>query len=179
MTFSTCQNCIAGDPLRDQNPPLTCTTATTRYEFDSGEGETFSRQPALAYSPRKLSKQPEPSHGAFAGLDFDAAIASVGTQEPNGSQTLRWREVDSNPRSPVRSTTLSRLTPERFIGRTRRAEGDGFEPSVPREDEPRKGAVDPLTTADSKVPHHDGPAVEEGGFELLGRRPPRASFCEA
>ena len=26
-----------------------------------GEGETFSRQPALAYSPRKLSKQPEPS----------------------------------------------------------------------------------------------------------------------
>src|SRR5580693_1155205 len=37
------------------------TNATTRYEFDSGEGETFSRQPALAYSPRKLSKQPEPS----------------------------------------------------------------------------------------------------------------------
>src|SRR5260221_14140673 len=41
---------------------LHSTTATTRYEFDSGEGETFSRQPALAYSPRKLSKQPEPSH---------------------------------------------------------------------------------------------------------------------
>src|ERR1700737_3282980 len=40
---------------------LHSTTATTRYEFDSGEGETFSRQPALAYSPRKLSKQPEPS----------------------------------------------------------------------------------------------------------------------
>src|SRR5712671_5683454 len=41
---------------------LHSTTATTRYEFDSREGETFSRQPALAYSPRKLSKQPEPSH---------------------------------------------------------------------------------------------------------------------
>jgi len=40
---------------------LHSTTATTRYEFDSGEGETFSRLPALAYSPRKLSKQPEPS----------------------------------------------------------------------------------------------------------------------
>jgi hypothetical protein len=44
---------------------LHSTTATTRYEFDSGEGETFSRQPALAYSPRKLSKQPEPSQTRF------------------------------------------------------------------------------------------------------------------
>src|SRR5580692_3844421 len=44
---------------------LHSTTATTRYEFDSGEGETFSRQPALAYSPRKLSKQPGPSHPAL------------------------------------------------------------------------------------------------------------------
>src|SRR5258705_8355256 len=35
-------------------------------------------------------------------------------------------------------------------------EGDGFEPSVPREDEPRKCAVDPLTTADNQAPHHDG-----------------------
>src|SRR3982074_1339704 len=33
-------------------------------------------------------------------------------------------------------------------------EGAGFEPSVPREDEPRKGAEDPLTTAESKAPHH-------------------------
>jgi len=58
-------------------------------------------------------------------------------------------------------------------------EGDGFEPSVPREDEPRKGAVDPLTPADSKAPHHDRPAAEEGGFELLGCRPPGAPFFEA
>src|SRR5947207_2686292 len=41
---------------------LHSTIATTRYEFDSGEGETFSRQPALAYSPRNLSKCPGPSH---------------------------------------------------------------------------------------------------------------------
>ena len=40
-------------------------------------------------------------------------------------------------------------------------EGDGFEPSVPREDEPRKGAVDPLTPADSKAPHHDRPAARK------------------
>jgi hypothetical protein len=66
------------------------TNATTRYEFDSGEGETFSRQPALAYSPRKLSKQPEPSHGAFAGLDFDAAIASVeGVHVAVGGRLIR------------------------------------------------------------------------------------------
>jgi hypothetical protein len=37
------------------------TTATTRYEFYSGDGETLAGLPALAYSPRKLSKQPEPS----------------------------------------------------------------------------------------------------------------------
>jgi hypothetical protein len=37
-------------------------TATTSYEFDSGKGEPISRLPALAYSPRKLSKRPGPSH---------------------------------------------------------------------------------------------------------------------
>src|SRR6266700_217097 len=37
-------------------------TATTSYELDSGKGEPISRLPALAYSPRKLSKQPGPSH---------------------------------------------------------------------------------------------------------------------
>lgn len=37
-------------------------TATTRYELDSGKGERISRLPALAYSPRKLSKRPGPSH---------------------------------------------------------------------------------------------------------------------
>src|SRR5665213_857776 len=37
-------------------------TATTRIEFDSVKGEPFSRQPALAYYPRKLSKRPGPPH---------------------------------------------------------------------------------------------------------------------
>src|SRR6267154_3761082 len=85
------------------------------------------------------------------------------------------------PSVPRRETTLRDclLIEEVRFAADAPLEGDGFEPSVPREDEPRKGAVDPLTTVDSKVPHHDGPAVEEGGFELLGRRPPRASFCEA
>src|SRR5438132_7525864 len=40
-------------------------TATTRYEFDSGKSETISRLPALAYSPRKLSKPPGPSHSTL------------------------------------------------------------------------------------------------------------------
>src|SRR5207237_3473215 len=39
-------------------------TATTSYELDSGKGEPISRLPALAYSTRKLSKQPEPSNPA-------------------------------------------------------------------------------------------------------------------
>jgi hypothetical protein len=47
-------------------------------------------------------------------------------------------------------------------------EGDGSEPSVPREDEPRKGAVDPLTTADNKAPHHDRPAGGGRWIRTLG-----------
>src|SRR5712671_4371091 len=43
-------------------------------------------------------------------------------------------------------------------------EGDRFEPSFPREDEPRKGAVDPLTPADSKAPHRDRPAARKADF---------------
>jgi hypothetical protein len=59
-------------------------TATTRYEFDSGKSETISRLPVLAYSPRKLSKRPEPSHynerPAWldnAHRDLDAAVAEA------------------------------------------------------------------------------------------------------
>jgi hypothetical protein len=37
-------------------------STTAKIVFDSGRGETFSRQPALAYSSRNLSKRPEPSH---------------------------------------------------------------------------------------------------------------------
>src|SRR6266851_9470952 len=56
-------------------------------------------------------------------------------------------------------------------------EGDGFEPSVPREDEPRKGAVDPLTPADSKAPHHDRPAArkEDSNSSVAGHRELRFS----
>jgi hypothetical protein len=39
---------------------LHSTTATTRIDSDSGKGETISRIPALAYSPRKLSRRPGP-----------------------------------------------------------------------------------------------------------------------
>jgi hypothetical protein len=35
-------------------------TASSRIEFDSGKGETFSRRPALAYSSRNLSERPGP-----------------------------------------------------------------------------------------------------------------------
>ena len=42
-------------------------TATINYEFDSGKGEPNSRLPALAYSPRKLSKRPAPSQVAAGG----------------------------------------------------------------------------------------------------------------
>ena len=40
-------------------------TATSRIEFDSGKGETFNRQPALACSSRNLSKRPRPPHPHF------------------------------------------------------------------------------------------------------------------
>jgi hypothetical protein len=41
-------------------------TTTARIEFDSGKGETFNRLPALAYSPRDLSKRPGPPHWVSA-----------------------------------------------------------------------------------------------------------------
>src|ERR1700733_6838728 len=40
---------------------LHSTAATSRFAFDSGKGETFSRLWALAYSSRNLSKRPGPS----------------------------------------------------------------------------------------------------------------------
>ena len=39
---------------------LHSTAATSRIDFDSGKGETFSRLRALAYSSRNLSKRPGP-----------------------------------------------------------------------------------------------------------------------
>src|ERR1700739_3316863 len=52
-------------------------TATTHYEVDSGKGEPISRLPALAYSPRKLSKRPGPSQAsAMAWLDWRMSSAS-------------------------------------------------------------------------------------------------------
>src|SRR5467141_1984671 len=53
-------------------------TATTRYEFDSGKSETISRLPALAYSPRKLSKRPGPSQNAGVGVDVGHHIGAAG-----------------------------------------------------------------------------------------------------
>src|ERR1700724_3831376 len=49
-------------------------TATTRYEFESGKSETISRLPALAYSPRKLSKRPGPSQLTLAMAAFGAKL---------------------------------------------------------------------------------------------------------
>ena len=48
--------------------------------------------------------------------------------------TLRWREMDSNPRSPARETTLRDclLIEEVRFAADSLLEGAGFEPSVPR-----------------------------------------------
>jgi hypothetical protein len=51
--------------------------------------------------------------------------------------------------------------------------------SVPREDEPRKGAWDLSQRRIAKPRTTTDPLVEERGFELLGRRPPGAPFCGA
>ena len=62
-------------------------TATTRYEFDSGKSETISRLPALAYSPRKLTKPPGPSQfpkcrsNQKAGIGRGSTIVGCKTQD--------------------------------------------------------------------------------------------------
>ena len=77
-------------------------TATTRYEFDSGKGETISRLPALAYSPRKLSKRPGPTR---------ILAKWVRPSSPAGCATM----VVSTPRSFGKNS--ARLTPSLCGGR--------------------------------------------------------------
>src|SRR3984957_20482945 len=53
---------------------LHSTAATSRIDFDSGKGETFSRLRALAYSSRNLSKRAEPSHSEKAGISAQQVL---------------------------------------------------------------------------------------------------------
>src|SRR5690349_23251635 len=55
---------------------LHSTPAARQDEFDSGKSETISRLPALAYSPRKLSKEPKPSQIPLEIPGMPRAIAS-------------------------------------------------------------------------------------------------------
>src|SRR6267142_1735322 len=63
-----------------------------------------------------------------------SAPINAHSSERSSPLTRRWREQDSNPRSPARETTLRDCL---LIAKVRFAadsplEGDGFEPSVPR-----------------------------------------------
>jgi hypothetical protein len=60
------ENALRLPPLAHRSaavPKLHRASTGARIAFDSGNGETFNRQPALAYSSRNLSKQPAPSQG--------------------------------------------------------------------------------------------------------------------
>src|SRR4030081_2838969 len=72
----------------------------------------------------------------------------------------RWREKDSNPRSPARETTLRDclLIEEVRFALDSPLEGDGFEPSVPRQKD------NTFETYPRAVHRTDSP-VEGPGFE--------------
>src|ERR1700732_3819717 len=64
---------------------------------EKGQERRFAAGTSLSQVPGH--RRPPPKCGAFR-------------RQPRGSllrQTCRWREQDSNPRSPVRETTLTRL----------------------------------------------------------------------
>jgi hypothetical protein len=65
------ENALRLPPLAHRSaavPKLHRASTGARIAFDSGNGETFNRQPALAYSSRNLSKQPAPSQTVRASL---------------------------------------------------------------------------------------------------------------
>jgi hypothetical protein len=54
---------VGGCPQASQHRS---TAATSRIDFDSGKGATFSRRQTLAYSSRNLSRRPGPSQNRLA-----------------------------------------------------------------------------------------------------------------
>jgi hypothetical protein len=65
-----------------------------------------------------------------------ATNRAVETRGTESLLTLRWRETDSNPRSPVRESASFTFEPSAGIRDPRgpTAGGDGFEPLVPRKE---------------------------------------------
>src|SRR5712671_4373467 len=90
---------------------------------------------------------PASRDGSILGMPEQVRLTASDKARKSGSHvTRRWREMDSNPRSP-------------------------------REDEPRKVRWILSQRRIAKLRTTTDPLVEEGGFELLGRRPPGARFA--
>ena len=68
-------------------------TATTRIDFNSGKGKTFSRLPALAYSSRNLSKRPGPPHFEMAREVFRDIFAIEWADDRHGDAEERFVTV--------------------------------------------------------------------------------------
>jgi hypothetical protein len=67
---------------------LHSTAATSRIDFDSGKGETFSRLRALAYSCRNLSKRADPSHPSSRSRLHTCAVECAGCPSSPGFADL-------------------------------------------------------------------------------------------
>jgi hypothetical protein len=95
----------------------TSATATTSYELLSGKGEPISRPPALAYSPRKLSKRPGPSqwfvipanHKWFRNLAISAIVADA--MEEMGLKTPKPSVDLADIRRKYHAAESARATP--------------------------------------------------------------------
>src|SRR5260370_39644745 len=95
---------------------LHSTTAARQDEFDSGKSETISRLLALAYSPRKLSKEPEPSHSSTISL-VGVGVASPFTDPFSHRAGLtrcgRQRGGRAMRQAPRRPEPAERLLPQK------------------------------------------------------------------
>jgi len=89
---------------------LHSTTATTRYEFDSGKGETFSRPTSLGlFSPEAVQTTgtvaDDPRrHGALPGI-IEVAIEAPGTRYVVMTN-VAWPESVAEPRFSVKLSDL-------------------------------------------------------------------------
>ena len=78
------ENALRFPPLAHRSAAahkLHSTAATSRIDFDSGKGATFSRRQTLAYSSRNLSRRPGPSQYTQIGAGFCPGPCEVGMRQ--------------------------------------------------------------------------------------------------
>src|SRR6267378_2586387 len=126
MTALRCP--FSGRPSDDRS--RACCAGPDPEQRDGGEPERHDRAERPADPRRPLGLDGKQRHEVTRQATDGMRSRGSGSQ-----RTLCWRKKDSNPRSPARETTLRDclLIEEVRFALDSPLEGDGFEPSVPRQ----------------------------------------------